>query len=45
MNQPDERLCGSQPPNDPLEGSLPASITFSSDGSVGGRGFSMEFQG
>ena len=29
----------------PVEGPLPVTITLTSDGSVGGKGFSLEFQG
>jgi len=41
----EEKFCGSQAPNDPQEGRLPATLEFASDGSVGGRGFSIDFQG
>ena len=39
-----EKYCGRQLP-DPQEGALPATFSFSTDVSVGGRGFSISFQG
>ncbi|XP_076810636.1 uncharacterized protein LOC143453257 isoform X1 [Clavelina lepadiformis] len=44
-DQAEQKFCSNRVDGNPYVGALPTTVSFSSDGSVGGRGFTLSFKG